>query len=500
MALRVHIRLLAVVACLAAAAAASGCGAADRAPASGSTLRSTLRDADGDGALEPGPAEPLVARTQLGAPGPAERTLATLAIVSDAHVRDEESPARVPFLDRFGAPVDSTFRPHEALSAQVLDASVRAIRAERPDAVLVAGDLVDNAQANELALALTVLRGGTARPDSGAAGYDGPQRAANPDPLFYRPDVDAPRHPGLLARAQRPFRAVGLGGARLLPLIGNHDLLVQGELPPDARTQAIATGDRRLTRLRERPQLPDGAPAALRIAAIRALLAGPALGPTRRVAADPGRRALRPAQVAARLRAAAGLPATASDALDYTADVGPSLRILALDAVDRTGGSEGRITPRQLTWLRRELARAGRRAVIVATHQPLRSSRGGAAVLRLLDSSPAVVAALSGHTHRHRIEPRRRRGGGGYWLIETASLADHPQQARMLRLVRTRSRPAGLALETWVVDHDGAGLAGTARELAYLDVQGGRPRNLQARRGDRNVRLGLRAPCCGPIS
>jgi len=477
---------VALLAVAAAGVLAMGGGRSDP-PAPGSTLKATLRDADGDGALEPGSAEPLVARTELGAPAPAERTLATVGIISDAHVRDEESPARAPFLDRFGSPVDSTFRPHEALSAQVLDASVRAVRAERPDAVLVTGDLVDNAQRNELALALTVLRGGVARPDSGARGYDGPQRAGNPDPLYYRPDVDAPRHPGLLARAQRPFRATGLG-ARVLALLGNHDLLVQGELPPDASTRAIATGNHAVTGLARRPRLPDGSDPALRIAAIRRLLTDPAPGRERRVAADPARREIVPREMVTRLRDAGDLPGP-REALDYVADVGGSLRILALDAVDRDGGSEGRITGGQLAWLRAQLARAGRRAVIVATHQPLRSSRGGDAVLRLLDASPAVVAAVSGHTHRHRIRPRHGAGGHGYWLIETASLADHPQQARMLRLVRTRG--GRHALETWVVDHDGAGLAGLARELAYLDVQGGRPRRLDARRGDRNVRLGL---------
>jgi len=480
-----------VAALLAAAALVGGCGSGEQdAAAPGSTLRATLRDADGDGALQRGPAEPLLSRTELGRPAPTTKTLATVGIISDAHVRDEQSPARVPFLDRFGAPLDSTFRPQEALSAQVLDASARAVRAEHPDAVLVTGDLADDAQANELSLALTVLRGGTARPGSGAPGYDGPQRASNPDPLYYRPDVDAPRHPGLLARAQRPFHAAGLG-VRMLPLMGNHDLLVQGELPPDARTQAIATGDRAVSELTRRPRLPSTSGSALRVAAIRRVLAGPSLGPQRRVTPDAGRRELSPPQAVARLRAAAGLPAAGGATLDYAAEVGPSLRVLTLDAVDRAGGSEGRISARQLSWLRGQLARAGHRAVIVATHQPLRSSRGGRAVLALLDSSPAVVAAVSGHTHRHRITSRRSRSGG-YWIIETASLADHPQQARMLRLVRTRG--GGRALETWVVDHDGAGLAGIARELAYLDVQGGRPRHLEAGRLDRNVRLGLHSP------
>lgn len=127
-------------------------------------------------------------------------------------------------------------------------------------------------------------------------------------------------------------------------------------------------------------------------------------------------------------------------------------------------------------------------AVIVASQQPLTGARGAAAALRVLDASPNVVAVLSGHTHRHRIAPRRT-PAGGYWIIETASLTDHPQQTRVVRLVRTRG--GGRALETWVVDHDGRGLAGIARELAHLDVQGGRPRGLQATRRDRNARLNL---------
>src|SRR5262249_57836320 len=104
------------------------------------------------------------------APG---KTLATLAVLTDVHVRDEESPARVPFLDRLGGEFSSTFRPQETLSAQVLDAAVHAVNSADPQAVLVTGDLIDNAQANELALAKAVLDGGIARPDSGAPGYQG---------------------------------------------------------------------------------------------------------------------------------------------------------------------------------------------------------------------------------------------------------------------------------------------------------------------------------------
>ena len=53
-------------------------------------------------------------------------------------------------------------------------------------------------------------RGGVVAPDSGGPGYDGVQAASNPDPFYFRPDNDAPRHPGALAAAQGRFRAGGL--------------------------------------------------------------------------------------------------------------------------------------------------------------------------------------------------------------------------------------------------------------------------------------------------
>jgi hypothetical protein len=48
-------------------------------------------------------------------------------------------------------------------------------------------------------------------------------------------------------------------------------------------------------------------------------------------------------------------------------------------------------------------------------------------------------------------------------------------------------------LDSVVVDHDGRGDAGIARELAFLDAQGGRPQGFAGRRADRNRRLALPA-------
>ena len=45
-----------------------------------------------------------------------------------------------------------------------------------------------------------------------------------------------------------------------------------------------------------------------------------------------------------------------------------------------------------------------------------------------------------------------------------------------------------------MVDHDGEGLAGISRELAYLDAQGGRPQHFAGSPPDRNARLFVSAP------
>src|SRR3954447_21805534 len=88
----------------------------------------------GDAFPPPPRGEPLRDRTDLSRRAPAGRTIGTLAVITDVHVRDEESPARVPFLGRLGGSFTSTFRPQETLSAQVLDAAVRSVDAARPDA------------------------------------------------------------------------------------------------------------------------------------------------------------------------------------------------------------------------------------------------------------------------------------------------------------------------------------------------------------------------------
>ncbi|MEZ0291194.1 MAG: hypothetical protein ACAH82_01565 [Solirubrobacteraceae bacterium] len=463
------------------AALLAGCGGDEPPAPADSTVDATLVDRNRDGALEPGPGEPPVDRTELAPAARPGAVLATLAQITDAHVRDEESPARVPFLDRFGGPFASTFRPQEALSTQVLTAAVRAVDGLAPDAVFVTGDLIDSAESVELDQALAVLDGGRVDPDTGGPGYAGVQAPERPDPFFYRPDLDAPRHPGLLDAAERPFESPGLR-APWYPALGNHDVLVQGETPPTAQLDAIATGTRMVVALpRGAEPDPDADPATQ----VDALLGS---SPSIRVPDDPRRRHLRPAEEIARLttRDAAPDPLLAAAGrvtLDYAVDLGDRARALVLDTADRGGGSRGLLRPAQIAWLRDQLARLGGRALLVFTHNPLDNTVRGDAALAALDAAPGVVAVIAGNSHRNRITPRPE---GGYWQISTSSLADHPQQARALRL---RATPSGYVLETWMIDHDGRGLAGVSRELAFLDAQGGRPLGYAGTPADRNARL-----------
>lgn len=453
----------------------------------GSTLQETWVDPRGTGVLERGPGEPLLDRTALAQRSRPVRTLATFVQVSDPEITDAQSPARLEMLDRYGQPFTSAFRPQETLTGQVLAASLVSVDRLHPQAVVLTGDLIANDQENELDELLGILHGGRVDPDSGGPGYQGVQAASDPDPYYYRPQVDPPRHPGLLAAAVEPFVSPGLR-VPWFPVVGDHDLLVLGNLSATPETNAIATGDRKLISLD---------PAALRLVQTRrldqqlvgALLAHGLPGRWMRVTPDPRRRELPATQVLARLRRASAVGGH-GPLLDYTFPLGRALLGVALDTVNRGGGAQGTVRPAQAVWLRAQLKSAGRRSVIVFSHSPLATCIGGAAALSLLDRDSHVVAAVSGSAHRNSITPRRT-PGGGYWLISTSSLVDYPQQARAFRLLQTAD--GGRVLQTWMLDPDPrVPLASISLQLSYLDFQGGRPQGFAGRREDRNASLYLR--------
>ena len=93
--------------------------------------------------------------------------------------------------------------------------------------------------------------------------------------------------------------------------------------------------------------------------------------------------------------------------------------------------------------------------------------------------------------HRAAVTPRRA-PDGGWWTITSPSLADFPMQSRMVsvRATRTEARAWRPGCSTWRRTR----WPTRARELAFLDAQGGRPAADRGRPADRNVSLWRAAP------
>ena len=136
--------------------------------------------------LEVGPGEPYVVRedgfgaAQAGRAEPRVE-LAYFGQLSDFQLADEESPARVEFVDPVGAPVEAAFRPWEALQPFIDDAMIRQLDSFAPagdapvaagdgsrpamDFTIDTGDSADSQQLNETEWVRTLLEGGTLDPE-----------------------------------------------------------------------------------------------------------------------------------------------------------------------------------------------------------------------------------------------------------------------------------------------------------------------------------------------
>lgn len=520
--------------------------------------RTIIEDPTRPNRLAEGPGDPYLSLDALCPPQQCtdptpklDGTYLNLANISDMHVIDEESPARLEFLD-FSF-VSGAYRPMEAFGLHVANAAVSAVNDSvspvtglAPQIAIQTGDNADSKQENEIEWNIDLLDGGPINPNSGDPDY-APQGC---DPAQYptRPyqgvrgrrllgnghygpnlgeasgngysDIESEnvethnRHvalrkfQGLFKEAQDSFQADGLD-IPWYTTFGNHDALWQGNFLQEILGAPSPTGCYKKLGGPQQIVQPDS---KRRLLGHQEWIAkhfdnpgGP--GPQGHGFVNPG---------------------SAQGYYSFTPAQAPKIRMIGLDTPNQNGLANGIIEDEQFQWLDNELADVaakGQKAIVFHHHSlrtmdnptgPVRPVHCGLpnqrtrcnpyeSLVELYWRHNVVLADINGHEHRNNIELRAEPGGNGKVIeITTASEIDWPQYWRLVEI--QENNDGSHTIRGTLVDanspidpgenpdlNDPFAIASISRELSQNDIQGetgedGMP-NAAGEDEDRNVEI-----------
>lgn len=383
--------------------------------------------------------------------------------MTDVHITDEESPAQAVYFGIREKGIISAYSPAMLYSTQMLDAAVQTVNAlhriNRFDFGISLGDVSNNAQYNELRWFIDILDGKKINPDSGI----------KDDPI-----------PGLNNDYQDEFQAAGID--KTIPwysAIGNHDHFWMGTNPPTEYirqtyngSEILQVGDIFLPGGINRKDFYVGVingktPYGTIIGA------GPVESTTpQKIPADPNRRFLSRNEWVNEFNNTSSDPRghgfNQTNGLGcYT--FGPNsnvpIKVIVLDDTqsendaDVHGYGHGTLDQERYDWLVHELDKGQNegKLMIIAAHIPIGVKMEGtlgaflgwsslAAVseknlIAKLNTYPNLLMWIAGHRHLNTVtvlpspDPVNH-PELGFWVVETASLREYPQQFRTFEILR----------------------------------------------------------------